>query len=135
MPARLNPADYAVLAQFRVALRHFLNFSAAAARRAGVSPAQHQALLAIKGLGARRGRTVGEVARDLDLRPHSAVGLIDRLVQSGMVRRRADPVDRRRVHVVLTPRGERILERLSAAHREELRRLRPALQELLDHIA
>lgn len=135
MSARpVSASDYAALAEFRAALRHFLNFSAEAARRSGLSPVQHQALLAVKGFGGRRGQTVGELARHLDLRPHSAVGLVDRLAERGMVRRTHDTRDRRVVHVALTPAGERILADLSSAHRAELRRLAPALRDLLGRI-
>ncbi|MFI5356803.1 MAG: MarR family winged helix-turn-helix transcriptional regulator [Opitutales bacterium] len=136
MPAavRVTPADYATLAEFRHALRLFQHFSAEAARRSGLSPGQHQALVALKGFGDDAGQTVGEIARRLLLQPHSAVGLVDRLAQGGLVRRRPDAGDRRRVRVTLTPKGERVLERLAAIHREELRRLRPALQELLQRI-
>ncbi|MGH7995823.1 MAG: MarR family winged helix-turn-helix transcriptional regulator [Opitutaceae bacterium] len=135
MPARrVSSADYAALAEFRAALRHFLNFSAAAARAGGLSAVQHQAMLALKGFGAGTGQTVGELARHLDLRPHSAVGLVDRLAGHGIVRRTHDAEDRRRVHVTLTPKGERMLDHLSSAHRSELRRLGPALRDLLRRI-
>lgn len=129
---RVSAADYAALAEFRAALRHFMNFSANAARQAGLVPVQHQAMLAIKGFGGERGLAVGEIARRFELRPHSAVGLVDRLVKAGLAVRTQDAVDRRRVYVTLSAKGERILEGLSAAHREELRRLGPALRELLE---
>lgn len=128
---RIANEDYAILASFRAALRSFLQFSSEAAGASGLTPAQHQALLAIKGFGREDGLSVGDIARILALRHHSAVGLVDRLAKAGLARRRPDPSDGRRVRVALTRKGERILERLSAAHRDELRRLRPALQELL----
>ncbi|HVW22606.1 MAG TPA: MarR family transcriptional regulator [Opitutaceae bacterium] len=131
MPKALAPREYHALASFRHALRTFTRFSAAAARRAGISPQQHQALLAIKGFGGARPITVGTLAEKLALQPHSAVGLLDRLVKRGLARRQTDPDDRRRVDVSLTGEGEALIGRLSAAHREELRRLAPELRLLL----
>jgi DNA-binding MarR family transcriptional regulator len=139
MSRRSQPApppgpDYAALAAFRYALRRFLGFSAAAAREAGLSPAQHQALLAIKGFSAEGVLSVGRLAERLDVRPHSAVGLADRLARRGLLRRSADPGDGRRVLLRLTARGERVLRRLSAAHGDELRRLGPELRRLLRRV-
>ncbi len=129
--APLRPADYRTLAAFRYALNRFLCFSLAAARAAGLSPQQHQALLAIKGFPVREWVTVGELAERLQLRHHSAVGLVDRLADRGLVRRARAAADRRRVQVTLTSRGEAVLARLSAAHRTELRQVGPELQSLL----
>jgi DNA-binding MarR family transcriptional regulator len=126
--------DYQTLAAFRYALRRFLSFSAAAARESGISAPQHQALLAIKGFPARGAISIGELAERLDLRHHSAVGLVDRLVRKRLVRRAPDSADHRRVHVRLTARGEALLERLSAVHRDELRRLGPELRRLLQKL-
>ncbi|MGC8469187.1 MAG: MarR family winged helix-turn-helix transcriptional regulator [Acetobacteraceae bacterium] len=125
-----DAADYALLAQFRTSLRRFLGFSAEAARKAGLAPQQHQALLVIKGAPGER-LAIGALAEALALRPHSAVGLIDRLAAAGLVRRLSVAEDRRRVDVALTERAEALLAALSAAHLEELRRLRPALAALL----
>jgi DNA-binding MarR family transcriptional regulator len=130
----IGDIDYTVLAEFRAGLRHFVHFSAEAARSAGLSPVHHQTLLAVKGFGKGDGLTVGEIARAMDLRPNSAVGMVDRMAKAGLVRRTADKADRRKVHVTLTPKGERVLADLSAAHRNELRRLRPTLKALLKHI-
>lgn len=138
MPPRSSPsasrvtiADYQTLSAFRYALRQFLHFSTEAARVAGLSPQQHQALLALKGFPGRQHASVGELAERLDLRHHSTVGLVDRLVKRKLVRRQTDSTDRRRVHVVLTLQGEALVDRLSSAHRDELRRLGPELQRLL----
>lgn len=127
----VSAADYQALASFRRALRHFLHFSAQAARDAGISPPQHQALLALKAFPADRPASIGDLAAHLHRKHHSVVGLIDRLVARGYVRRESDPADRRRVHVQLTPKGEAMIARLSSAHRDELRRLKPELQQLL----
>jgi DNA-binding MarR family transcriptional regulator len=107
-------------------------FSEQAAQTAGIPPQQHQALLAIKGFPGRDRVTVGELAALLHLRHHSAVGLVDRLVSRRLVTRVPAPEDRRRVHVMLTARGEALIRTLSAVHLEELRRLGPKLRSLID---
>jgi DNA-binding MarR family transcriptional regulator len=131
----LSEHDYAALASFRYALRRFLQFSAEAAKAVGLSPQQHQALLAIRGAEAPEQVTVGFLAERLQLKHHSAVGLVDRLAKRGLVRRRPDPADRRLVHLGLTALGERLVAKLSTAHRAELRKWAPELQERLRTIA
>jgi DNA-binding MarR family transcriptional regulator len=128
---RFDREDYVTLASFRYALRQFLHFSAEAARTNGLSPQQHQALLAIKGFPERDSVTIGELAERLDLRHHSAVGLVDRLAKARLVRRIAGTSDKRKVHVRVTAHGEKLISRLSAAHRDELRRMEPELRRLL----
>jgi DNA-binding MarR family transcriptional regulator len=128
---RLNRTDYERLAEFRYLLRQFLIFSEQAAERAGLTAQQHQALLAIKGFGAAQPLTVGELAGRLGIKPHSAVGLVDRLLAKSLVRRQAGAHDRRQVMLALTAQAERLLARLSAAHRAELERLAPLLRTLL----
>ncbi|MFE0757504.1 MarR family winged helix-turn-helix transcriptional regulator [Inquilinus sp. NPDC058860] len=134
MTQALSKADYEALAAFRHALRRFLDFSGEAAKSAGLTPQQHQALLAIKGFVGRDRVTIGELAEQLVQRHHSTVGLVDRLEALGLVRREADPADRRRALVALTDRAEAVLAGLSAIHRAELRRLRPSLATLLERL-
>jgi len=133
MPHRkkLSKAEYETLASFRFALRQFLRFSEAAAESVGLKPQQHQALLAVKGFPARDHVTVGELAERLQVKHHSAVGLVDRLVSKKLVARDASPTDRRQVWIRLTARGEEMLEKLSAAHREQLGSIGPELSKLL----
>ncbi len=123
--------QYETLAAFRQALRGFLRFSQDAARAAGLTPQQHQALLAIKGFPGRTPISVGELAGRLQLRHHSAVGLVDRLAKARLLRRVPLRTDRRKVTLRLTAGGEKILRKLSAAHLSELRKLRPHLGPLL----
>ena len=118
----LSKSQYEMLAAFRYALRQFLHFSEDAAHAAGVTPQQHQALLAVKGFPGRDRVTVGELAERLQLRHHSAVELVDRLAGEKLVSRTPSARDRRQVFVQLTRRGERVLEGLSSAHTEQLRR-------------
>lgn len=134
-PTRLTKAEYELLADFRRALRQFLVFSENAARANGLAPQQHQALLAIKGFPGRDRVLIGELAERLQIRPHSAVGLANRLVAKGYVLRVTDQADRRRVHLTLTPSGEALLERLSAIHREQLRVIGPQIDRLVRHLS
>lgn len=134
-PHPITKADYEMLAEFRRGLRQFLHFSEVAARAAGLAPQQHQALLAIKGFPGSDRLLIGELAERLQIRPQSAVGLADRLVAKGYARRFPDGVDRRRVRLGLTSRGEAVLERLSATHREQLRALSPRFEQLLRHLS
>ena len=126
----LDEADYRRLLQFRTGLRRFLHWSEEQAEKAGLTPAQHQLLLAIRGHDGDQGPTIGEVAGYLMLRHHSAVGLVDRAVRAELVERREDPGDRRVVRLRLTAAGGRILRQLSALHLEEIRRLAPNIQEI-----
>jgi len=133
--ARITKSHYETLAALRRSLRHFHRFSHEAARLSGLTPQQHQALLAIKGFPGRDFVSIGELAESLQLRHHSAVGLVNRLARRQLVRRATAAGDRRRVEVRLTPRGEARIERLSAAHLLELRQLSPGLRRLLASIA
>jgi DNA-binding MarR family transcriptional regulator len=117
-PPRVN---YTALAQFRYEIRRFLRVSEEAARRAGLEAQQYQLLLALK--GARRGvaPTIRWLAEQMQIQHHSAVGLVDRLVDRRMVRRYRDPSDQRRALVSLTGPGEDVLRDLAKFHQEELR--------------
>jgi DNA-binding MarR family transcriptional regulator len=127
----LAKGDFETLAEFRYLLRQFGAFSATAARQAGLTAQQHQALLAIKGFPGREQVTIGELAERLNLKHHSVVGLVDRLTGRGLIQRRHDEEDRRKVRIELTPKAEALLLGLTLAHRDELRRLAPLLNELL----
>ena len=81
----VSTADYQRLLELRTGLRRFLKWSADQARAAGLTPAQHQLLLAVKGHPAPSQPTITEVADHLQLRHHSAVELIDRAEREGLV--------------------------------------------------
>lgn len=126
----LTDDDYTALADFRHALRSFQAFSEANAANVGLTPQQHQALLAIRAASPVEA-TVGVIAERLILKPHSATGLVDRLEALELVTRHEARVDRRRAILRLTPKAETLLATLSATHREEIGRLKPLLAELL----
>ena len=119
--ARSRRVNYTALAEFRYEIRRFLRVSEEAARRAGLEPQQHQLLLALKGAQPGVAPTIRWVAERLQVQHHSAVGLVDRLAERGMVRRYRDPSDHRRALVSLTGAGESVLEGLSKFHQDELR--------------
>lgn len=128
---RPSQADYEALAEFRYLIRRFLEFSQNAARGVGLAPAQHQALLAIKGQPRGTRMTIGDLSERLCIRHHSAVELVDRLAAAGLVVRTTDPQDHRRVILDLTRSAEEHLAELSAAHLDELARLKPSLKKVL----
>ncbi len=126
--------DYETLAEFRYALRHYLRFSKEAVETAGLTSQQHQALLAIIGYPGRERITIGELAERLQIQHHSAVGLVNRLEDQGLVERKQDREDRRQVLIGLTGKGMGVLESLASLHREELRQLGPQLCVMLEKI-
>lgn len=119
----LSDHDYEELLGFRTVLRRFLRWSEGEARAAGLTAAQHQLLLAIRGHPGESAPTVGDLADYLVLRHHSVVELIDRAERADLVHRERDPDDHRVVHLGLTPLGRERIEQLSRLHLEELRRL------------
>lgn len=126
--------DYELLAEFRSTLRGFLAFSEEAARQAGLTPQQHQALLAIKGSPGKAPVSVGDLAERLQLRHNTTVELANRLSDAGLIARLADAADKRRVWLKVAPKGEAHLAALSKVHLEDLRRMRAVLRRLLDRL-
>jgi len=124
---RTQAVNYATLAEWRYQLRLLLGRRETAARAAGVEPQQYMLLLQIKGLEARGAVTIGMLAQRLQIRHHSAVELVDRLVKRGMVARRRHDDDRRQVVVTLRARGQAVLRRLALSSLAELRAEAPAL--------
>ena len=122
--------DYEALLAFRVRLRRFDQWSRAAAAEHGLTHAQHQLLLAIRGHAGALGPTIGDVAEDLLVKRHTASELVDRTHALGLVERVRDVDDHRRVHLRLTDAGDEVLRRLTSVHLEELRRLSPLLGDL-----
>lgn len=131
----LTELEYRALAEFRYVLRCFTTFSEAAARSADLEPQQHQLLLALKGLPPDLRPTIRTLAERMQLRHNSTVELAQRSIESGLVERRTGTTDRRQVLLSITARGERLLLRLSIAHREQMRSAAPELIQALQAIA
>jgi DNA-binding MarR family transcriptional regulator len=129
----MRDAEYRTLARFRFALRVFLRFSEDAARAAGLTPNQHQLLLAVRG-HPDAPPAITDLAEWLQLRHNSTVELVDRAVDAGLLDRQLDEHDRRRQRLALTAKGEAVLQSLSKSHREELRRFREEMSEVLQEL-
>src|SRR5437588_2464844 len=118
----MTPDDYDALTEFRYLLRKFLRFSKDFLRTtAGVNPEQYEALLAVKAFAAPVGLTISELSERLQVKHHSAVNIVDRLVERKLITREAGETDRRRRHVQLTAKGEKLIEELAPVHRKEIR--------------
>jgi DNA-binding MarR family transcriptional regulator len=131
---RVSDDDYLMLASFRAALRKFLRTSEDIAHSLGLTPQRHQAMLAVRGFPGDEPPTVGSLAAKLHIRHNSAVGLVTRLVNEGYLRREKSKVDQRRQHVRLTPKGQALLDKLTEAHRTELRHIGPDITRLLKEL-
>ncbi len=129
----LTQDDYTNLLRFRTALRHFDAWSHEQARLVGLTHAQHQLLLAVKGHPDPQGPTIGEAAHYLNTRHHSVVGLVDRVERLGDLRRHRDGADARVMRLQLTEAGEQRIAQLTAVHLTELARMAPVLQHLVSH--
>ncbi len=115
-------------------LRRFLRWSEDQAAEAGLTPAQHQLLVAIKGHPGPEPPAIRDIADYLLLQSHSAVGLVSRAEAAGFVRRQQDAKDARVVRVYLTEKGEGLVANLTTAHLAELYKLAGSLNSLL-HMA
>ena len=132
--AKLTDADYRSLSEFRYTLRRFLAFTESAARGVGLTPQQHQALLAIKGNPDKTPMTVKQLAERLLLQPHSTFELTDRLETAGLITRAPSPSDRRKVLITPTEKAEQLLQSLSDRYQEEYLRVVPELADALSAI-
>jgi DNA-binding MarR family transcriptional regulator len=119
-PPRISKPDLRALADFRYELRRFLRSAEQASVDAGLTSLQYQLLLQVAGWPGRDGPTVGELAERLQAAQHGVVALVTRCEKAGLVERRNGTVDRRRVHVCLTPKGERDVRRVATVVRREL---------------
>jgi DNA-binding MarR family transcriptional regulator len=135
MVKTLRDDDFQRLLEFRDGLRRFLRWSEDRAKAVGLTTAQHQLLLAVRGHRGDGAPTIGAVAAHLLLRHHSAVELVDRAQHAGLLERSVDPLDHRVVRLHLTAEGERCLAALTAQHLEEIRRLEPQLRPIWDGLA
>lgn len=127
----LDDFDYRALADFRRAIREFLQFSAEGALSHGLTSQQHQALLAIKAHEGAEAISIGELAETLLIKNHSAIGLVMRLESRGFAARRESSRDRRRALVELTPTGAQALEAISVRNLGQLKRASRILEGVL----
>jgi len=131
----LTTEHYAQLAAWRRALRTFLRFSERAAAEVGLGAQQYQAMLVVRGWSEERPLTIGELAAQLYVKHNTAVSLVDRVVEQGLMTRATSTADRRKVELALTPRGRTVLATLAAQHRRELQRLGPVFKRFFAEIS
>lgn len=114
-------SEYRARAEFRFLIRTFLAFTERAASGVNLTARQHEALIAI--VGSRKPLSINGLAECLVIKHHSAVGLVDRLEKSGLIRRVENPENYREIILFETPKARKLLERLTPSHRRELQRL------------
>src|SRR3979411_81205 len=86
--AKLTTGDYRHLLEFRTGIRRFLHWSEEQEHSAGLTPAPHQLLLAVRGHPGPEAPTVRDLADHLLIQHHGAVQLVDRAAAAGLVTRR-----------------------------------------------
>ena len=131
----LATGDYAQLASFRHVLRGFLRFSEDAAANVGLTSQHYQAMLILRGWPQDQPVSINDLAQQLLIKHNSAVGLVDRLVDEGLIVREPSTIDRRKVELRMSSRGRRVLAKLAATHRQELRRISPIMERFFSEIA
>jgi DNA-binding MarR family transcriptional regulator len=129
----LEDGDYRVLASVRGELRSFAHFTEKVTRGAGLTPQQHQILLALRAADGLE-LTIGQLAETMFLKPHGGSGMADRLVSIGLVERVRSEEDRRSIRLRLTDKAKEVLASLGQVHKDELRRIRPLLISLLSQL-
>lgn len=134
LEAGLSQRQFAAIAAFRYELRRFLAFSEAAAAQMGLPAQQHQALLTIAGHTDAEPPSVGMLAEQLMVAPHTAAELVSRMIDAALLLKTPSSQDRRRMELALTPKAKALLDRLTAAHLDELKTLEPALTRALGRL-
>jgi DNA-binding MarR family transcriptional regulator len=120
-------SEYQARAEFRFLIRTFLAFTEQAASEVDLTARQHEALIAIVGSSAPI--SITELSECLVIKHHSAVGLVDRLENFGLISREQNPNNYREVRLYVTPKALKILQKLAPSHRSELRRMTPLLNK------
>ena len=132
---KLSSDDYYSMASFRHLVRKFLRFSKELVKAKGnLNSEQYEALLAIKAFTSSKRLTIGDLSERLQVKHHSTVNIVDRLVARKLVRRNTSPHDRRARHLDLTAAGRSVVERLAAAHRKEIRRRSAEMIAVLERL-
>lgn len=130
-PGSLTAEQYRSIALFRHQLRRFLAFSEAAAAAVGLPAQQHQALLAIAGHAGQETPSIGMLAEQLIVAPHTAAELVTRMVEADLVTKRTAKADRRKQELTLTPKAAELLASLTTAHQYELTKLYDMIAEAI----
>jgi DNA-binding MarR family transcriptional regulator len=134
LTSELDVAHLKRLAEFRFQLRRFLHVSQTAAEQMGLRHQRYQLLQCVGGMPDGMAPTIANVATRMFLKHNSAVELVDRTIEQGLLRRLDDAADHRRILLSMTPLGERVLASLAAFHTRELEQSGPELVQALDHV-
>jgi len=134
MRDKMTPLEYQSLAEFRYQIRRYLTKAEHDARAAGLEPQQYQFMLALRGLPPSEEPSIRALAERMQLLHHSVVELADRMERRGLVRRQRSSSDRRRVLLMLTSRGGRVLGRLARQRIEDLKKTAPELVRTLSAV-
>ena len=108
LPRSLNREFAFMLNDVARMLRTYADHKAA---QFGITRAQWVVLVRVD---RSEGLKQSELAEMLELQPISLTRLLDKLCDSGLIERRADPVDRRAKRLYLTPAARPLLEKLGA---------------------
>lgn len=107
---RLTPAEFhSIMHAFMRQQAAFADETADFFMDTELTMAQFRALVALRRWGRQSGR---ELARRLRVTPGSLVPMVDRLEEQGYARRVPDRVDRRTTWLELTPKADRLFERM-----------------------
>jgi DNA-binding MarR family transcriptional regulator len=123
----ISVEQFRKLAEFRFQLRKFLQFSHAVAEHCGLRHQQYQLLQCVQGIPSELDPTIANVAARMLLKHNSAVELVDRTIEQGLLRRCPDPTDHRRILLRVSHQGERVLASLADYHMQELEQAGPEL--------
>jgi DNA-binding MarR family transcriptional regulator len=103
----------------------FQQFKASLAKY-DVTPVQYGVL---KCLWCQDGQNPSQIAGSLFLDTSTVTGILDRMENKGMIKRIADPKDRRSIKVVLTEQGRQLEEPVTKVIDEENKKVLCALNE------
>lgn len=120
VPKDVNGFDFSALAEFHYQIRRFVKGNGNSTRHVGSERLQHNLVLNVRGLPRDLKPTISTLAKRLQIRHHSAVELIDRLEEQGLIERRRDEVDRRQVTIHLTAKGNRLAAQIAQRNCNDL---------------
>lgn len=88
---------------------------------------------ALRYLHTHRRVTVGDLAEGLKISYPSATNMVHRLAKKGLIRRVANPRDRRQVGLMLTDEGRQLIEQVDAERRQRFARVLASMEPAERH--
>jgi DNA-binding MarR family transcriptional regulator len=119
-PEPADPADESLADAFGAVARQLRERSAETLAPWDIAPAQ---LRALRTLARHETMRLSELSERLEIAPRTATEVVDALQARGLVRRRADPADRRAILVEVTERGAGVLAEIRATRGTEAGRI------------